>query len=370
VAAVFVNYRVQDQPGYATLVHHALAQEFGSDQVFLASRSIRLGDDFVDQVFDTLRRCQVLIAVIGPEWPGLLGDPRQDWVQREIAEAFSGGRRVIPVLIENAEIPAEADLPRGIAALARCQHLRLRHYTIEDDLAHLVRELRNLLPHLADETRASGATSSFRLARGSRCELVIVPGDIVRCTTADVWVNSENTEMRMARPTDFSVSGAIRFWGSRRDETGRPVDDLISAELDAKVGQRPVAPGTVITTGAGELARTHNVQHVIHVAAVHGEPAAGYRQVADVGGCVRNVLAVAEGLEPLPLRSVLFPLLGTGAARADIAATVESMVTAAMDHLVDHPDTGLRRIQFLGYTRRELEALVKTFQQLPLTRLQ
>ena len=367
---MFVNYRVQDQPGYATLVHQALVGHLGSGQVFLASRSIRLGDDFVAQVFDTLRQCQVLIAVIGPGWKGLLGDPRQDWVQREISEAFSLGIRVIPVLIEDAEVPGEENLPDGITALARCQHLRLRHYTIENDLAHLVRELRNLLPHLADETRASGMTSSFRPAQGPPCEFVIVPGDILRCHTADVWVNSENTEMRMARPTDFSVSGVIRFWGSRRDEAGRMVDDLISAELDAKVRQRPVAPGTVVATGAGELARTHNVLHVIHVAAVHGEPGAGYRQVGDVGGCVRNVLAVAEGLDPLPLRSVLFPLLGTGAARADIRATAQSMVAAAMDHLVDHPDTRLRRVQFLGYTRVEHEALTTTFHQLPLVRLQ
>ncbi|MCR3748948.1 TIR domain-containing protein [Lentzea californiensis] len=369
MAAVFVNYRVQDQPGYATLVHQALARHFGSDQVFLASRSIRLGDDFVDQVFDTLRRCQVLIAVIGSGWRNLLGDPRQDWVQREISDAFSRGMRVIPVLIEDAELPDEADLPDGIAALARCQHLRLRHYTIENDLAHLVQELRGLLPLLADETRASGASFSYRLDESSPCELTIVPGDILRCTTADVWANSENTEMRMARPTDFSVSGVIRFWGSRRDEAGRVVDDLISSELDELVKHRPVAPGTAIATGAGELTRSHNVQHVIHVAAVHGEPGAGYRQVGDVGGCVRNVLAVAEELEHLPLRSVLFPMLGTGAARADVAATAESMVSAAMDHLVDHPDTRLRRIQFLGYTRREHDALTRTFRLHSLTGL-
>ncbi|MGW6445755.1 TIR domain-containing protein [Lentzea sp. NPDC055074] len=367
MAAVFVNYRVLDQPGYATLVHQALAAHFGPGQVFLASRSIRAGDDFVDQVFDTLRRCEVLIAVIGSGWRDLLGDPRQDWVQREISDAFSRGIRVIPVLVEDAEVPAEADLPAGIAALARCQHLRLRHYTIENDLAHLVRELTELL--LADETRASGAPSSYRLAGGPACELTIVPGDILRCTTADVWANSENTEMRMARPTDFSVSGVIRFWGSRRDGAGQVVDDLISGELDAKVERRPVAPGTVIATGAGELTRSHQVRHVVHVAAVHGEPGAGYRQVGDVGRCVRNVLAVAEELDPLPLGSVLFPLLGTGAARADAVSTAESMVSAAVDHLVDHPGTRLRRIQFLGYNRREHDALTRTFRLLPLVGL-
>jgi O-acetyl-ADP-ribose deacetylase (regulator of RNase III) len=358
MASVFVNYRVQDQPGYATLVHQALAQQLGAGEVFLAARSIRLGDDFVDQVFDTLRRCRVLIAVIGRSWPSLLSDPEQDWVQREISDAFSRGMRVIPVLIEDAEVPGEAELPEGIRALARCQHLRLRHYTIANDMAHLVQELRNLLPHLADETRASGALRSFRFEEGPECEFVIVPGDILRCTTADVWVNSENTEMYMARPTDFSVSGLIRFWGAKRDQAGRMTDDPISAELDALVARRPVAPGSVFTTGSGELAHSHHVRHVIHVAAVHGEPGAGYRQVGDVGGCVRNVLVAVEELGH---HSVLFPLLGTGAAGADVLSTAEAMVAGAVDHLADHPGTLLRRILFLGYTRREFDALTTVF---------
>ncbi|HEX7309304.1 TIR domain-containing protein [Lentzea sp.] len=364
MASVFVNYRVQDQPGYATLIHQALTQHLGSDQVFLASRSIHLGDDFVDRVFDTLSRCEVLIAVIGKSWQELLGDPEQDWVQREIVDAFSRGIRVIPVLVEDAQVPL--DLPDGIRALARCQHLRLRHYTIENDLAHLVRELRNLLPHLAD-ARASGPATSFRLSADRGCEFVIVPGDILRCTNADVWVNSENTDMYMARPTDFSVSSIIRFWGASRDNTGRMLDDPIATELESQAEQRPVAPGSVYVTGSGELARTHNVRHIVHVAAVHGEPGAGYRQVGDVGGCVRNVLRTVEQLESR--RSVLFPLLGTGAAGGDLSRTAEAMVSAAVDHVVDHPDTALRRIQFLGYTRREEEALAAVFRVLSLTKI-
>ncbi|SDG06674.1 O-acetyl-ADP-ribose deacetylase (regulator of RNase III), contains Macro domain [Lentzea fradiae] len=363
MASVFVNYRVQDQPGYATLVHQALAQHLGSGQVFLAARSIRLGDDFVDRVFDTLGRCRVLIAVIGRQWGELLGEPGTDWVQREIGVAFSLGMRVIPVLVEDAEVPAEAELPGGIKALARCQHLRLRHYTIEDDLAHLVRELRNLLPHLADDARASGAAEVYRVG-GSRCEFGIVPGDILRCTSADVWVNSENTDMRMARTTDFSVSGIIRFWGARRDQGGQVVDDVVAVELKGQVERRPVAPGSVFVTGSGELARSHGVRHVVHVAAVHGEPGAGYRQVGDVGACVRNVLAAVEGMAEA--RSVLFPLLGTGAAGADVMRTVEAMIPAAVDHVVDHPESRLRRIFFLGYTRREQEALAVVFQRLAL----
>jgi hypothetical protein len=48
---VFVNYRVQEDPGYATLLHRELTQRFGVDSVFLASRSIRAGDDYTHEVF-------------------------------------------------------------------------------------------------------------------------------------------------------------------------------------------------------------------------------------------------------------------------------------------------------------------------------
>ena len=47
------------------------------------------------------------------------------------------------------------------------------------------------------------------------------------------------------KPTDFSVSGIIRFWGAKRDQSGRMINDPISAELEARIAQRPVAPGSV-----------------------------------------------------------------------------------------------------------------------------
>jgi transcriptional regulator with XRE-family HTH domain len=42
-----------------------------------------------------------------------------------------------------------------------------------------------------------------------------VSGDLRRVRCADVWVNSENTEMTMARFDEFSVSSIIRYEGAR-----------------------------------------------------------------------------------------------------------------------------------------------------------
>ena len=372
MAMVFLNYRVREQSGYAALLYRELSQRFGPDQVFLASRSISLGDDFVDRILASVVRSEVLLAIIGPRWLDFLGaaDGEGDWVRRELHAAFSHDVRVIPVLIDDAQLPKQTQLPDDIAALSRCQSLRLRHYAYENDLARLVAELRRVAPTLDKQVHTvlnAPAGITFRLANAPGCRLHVVPGAIRRVRTADIWVNSENTEMLMARHADFSVSGIIRYWGSVRDATGRVVDDLVANELEAIAGpRRPVAPGTAIVTGAGALTATNQVRHVIHVAAVHGEPGKGYQQVRDLHWCVANALTHAERLaEGLRLRSVLFPLLGTGVGGGEVAPTAEAMVTAAIDYLEVNPDTRLRGIQFLGYNQTEFAALADVLRRAP-----
>ncbi len=365
MSVVFVNYRVREQPGYATLLHRVIAEEFGEDQVFIASRSIAPGEDFVREVFATLRGCEVLLALVGPTWLDHLGEGDDDWVQRELREAFASGVRVIPILLEDAELPAPNQLPAGIAALARCQGLRLRHYSIENDLRRLVDELRQVVPSFrsVDELPAKGGEYRLTGETPSPCLLGVVPGSIRNVRGADIWVNSENTEMRMARHHDFSVSGIIRYWGSVRDRYGHVLRDLIAHELEANRGpHRCVAPGTAIVTGPGALATSNQVRHVIHVASVQGEPGAGYRQVRNLDWCVTNVLRCAEDLVPhLPRRSVLFPLLGTGVAGGEVGRTARVMIDAAVDYVRTRSDTGLGRILFLGYNRNEYQAIEAAF---------
>jgi len=159
-AKIFINYRVQEQPGYACLLYYNLSRQFGEQAVFFASSSIRPGDDYATAIAENLRHCSVLLAIIGSLWlyhdrTDLLRAPGAgfDWVRYEIAEAFSAGLRVIPVLIENAELPTQSALPDGIRALARCQYLRLRHHSIEADLSTLSAELVRTIPELRNDLR-------------------------------------------------------------------------------------------------------------------------------------------------------------------------------------------------------------------------
>jgi hypothetical protein len=148
---VFINFRGRDQAGYAVLLDRELTEQFGYDQIFLSSRSIRPGDNFVSEIIRNLRLCEVVLVVIGPDWlaHGFTSSPsrggRVDWVYHEIAEALTAGIRVIPVLVEGAAMPSAADLPPTIAGLSSCQYLRLHHRNIPHDMARIVEEIAILI---------------------------------------------------------------------------------------------------------------------------------------------------------------------------------------------------------------------------------
>ncbi|MFG1606787.1 macro domain-containing protein [Actinoplanes sp. NPDC049265] len=214
----------------------------------------------------------------------------------------------------------------------------------------------------AEPAQPAGRPETFRPAApgATACVLAIRIGRILRVHDADIWVNSENTDMEMARFNDFSISGIIRYHGALRDPAGHVTDDVISRELASAVcGHRPVAPGAAFVTGSGALAATNGVRRIIHVASVQGEPGAGYRQVRHVGACVTNALALADRLatDDPDIRTVLFPVLGAAQTGTSIPQTANDLVAAAADHLTANPASHLRGIYFLAFTDPERAAL-------------
>jgi hypothetical protein len=148
---VFINYRGEDTHSYGALLYTELARQFGVERVFLDAESIPAGADFAAELLRRVRSAQVLLAVIGPRWLTAtdptgrrrIDDP-DDWIRRELTEAFTAGVRVIPVLTDHAQMPVEADLPADIAALSHCQYRHLRHREPTTDLARLVTDLTSL----------------------------------------------------------------------------------------------------------------------------------------------------------------------------------------------------------------------------------
>ena len=149
---LFINYRRDDQPGYAGRLADALESAFGADKVFRDIEDIRPGDDFVVTLQKQLKGIDVMLVVIGPAWltssrDGVRRlDEAEDFVRMEIETGLKSGKPVLPVLVGGALMPTEADLPASIRALARRQAIVLSDVGWSSDVARLIESVRPFLP--------------------------------------------------------------------------------------------------------------------------------------------------------------------------------------------------------------------------------
>lgn len=213
----------------------------------------------------------------------------------------------------------------------------------------------------ADQRPIPGREVITYQLRGSKQQRIqLVTGDLRYVRGIDIWVNSENTNMQMARHFDRSVSSMIRYQGAERDATGTVVRDTIQDELKQRMKRRRSVPAAeVIVTQPGALRESNGVFHIAHVASGEGAPGTGYRPVADLGACVRRVLDRLRELPAEEVRSVVFPLLGTGTARGDLESSAQVLIDAAIAHLQEHPDHPTKSVAFLAYTDLHLRACRK-----------
>src|SRR5688572_929352 len=146
VANVFVSYRREDSAPYAGRICDRLGGALGSEHVFMDVQDINPGMDFVQTIANTVGRCDVLIAVIGPRWVESLkaqGD-EQDFVEYEIAAALDRGITIIPVLVGGARMPGQRDLPPRLQGFNRRQALVINDIDFDRGAEELLRAVQRL----------------------------------------------------------------------------------------------------------------------------------------------------------------------------------------------------------------------------------
>jgi hypothetical protein len=149
---VFISYRRQEASGMAGRLYDRLADRFGDDQVFMDVDTIALGVDFAEVITQAVSTCQVLLAVIGPHWLDATDregrrrlDDLDDIVRLEITAALDRDIRVIPILVEGAQMPRRQELPDDLAKLARRNALILRHESFRADADRLLAAIEPIL---------------------------------------------------------------------------------------------------------------------------------------------------------------------------------------------------------------------------------
>ena len=150
---IFVSYRRQDSQSAAGRLSDHLRDHLDGVPIFRDVETIEPGVDFVDAIDRALRACGVVLAVIGPRWVDAanaqnqrrLDDPN-DYTRLEIATALKrDGVRVIPVLVDGAEMPTTEQLPDDLQALARRNATELTDKRWDFDVSVLVATLRKVL---------------------------------------------------------------------------------------------------------------------------------------------------------------------------------------------------------------------------------
>ncbi|MET9955562.1 toll/interleukin-1 receptor domain-containing protein [Streptomyces sp. NPDC006339] len=148
---IFINYRTGDGNEVAALLDQGLSRRFGDDAVFFAGRCIPAGRGFPRELLTHVRRSSVLLAVMGPDWathPGLRDE--DDWVRREILEAWRCGIDVIPILRgRRTERLSAAALPAELTPLAELNSLRIDSPSHDRDIRHIGDAIAGLVPRLA-----------------------------------------------------------------------------------------------------------------------------------------------------------------------------------------------------------------------------
>jgi CHASE2 domain-containing sensor protein len=189
VPTLFISYRREDAGGRAGRLCDWFKHQFGAARVFLDTETIASGDDFVRVLEARLAGADVLVAVIGPDWldcanaRGRRLDQPDDFVRLEVATALARGKRVVPVLVGGAPMPAEADLPEPLKPLHRCNAIQVDDASFERDFNALVDDIlqrpRGYLRREVDRLT--------RLVRAIERTSLLVPGLALAAVMA-LWV--------------------------------------------------------------------------------------------------------------------------------------------------------------------------------------
>jgi hypothetical protein len=148
---IFLSYRRQDSSHVAGRLYDRFVERFGKGRAFMDVDTMEPGVDFAEAIARAVETCEVLLAIIGPGWLTAkdqqdrrrLEDP-DDIVRLEVEAALARDVRVIPILVENAVMPNQVELPETLVGLARRHAFVVRHESFQSDVERLITSIESV----------------------------------------------------------------------------------------------------------------------------------------------------------------------------------------------------------------------------------
>ena len=131
------------------MIYEAFLRGMSRENIFMDVDSIPLGVNFVKVLEGWVDQCEVLLVLIGAGWIISIDpktgkrrlDNQKDYVRVEVRGALTRDIAVVPVLLDGAELPDEAELPDDIKGLLNRNAEFVEYRTFDADVQRLIKKL-------------------------------------------------------------------------------------------------------------------------------------------------------------------------------------------------------------------------------------
>lgn len=247
---VFINYRREDMPFAALMLHRELKSRFGAENVFFDGVALQPGMDWLREIKLNLTGATgAFLALIGPTWLDTMTAHEQagtqDYVAQEIELGLQNRWTFIPVLLNDAPLPDLTSLQPSIQAFRGRQTAHLRMTSWDNDIGDLTVRLDEIGAH--PPVIAVGTTSAITLGSGP-------PDDTGGTETRDpeiLSVDDEHYETLIDEADNLVI-----FLGARAnvDDQERPLPSGPTMPLDDTGLAEYLAAKARMKSGERELA--------------------------------------------------------------------------------------------------------------------
>lgn len=211
---IFISYRRADSADFTVALYNELRLHFDEKCIFRDINNIPPGMEFAEVLSNALDQSAVVLAIIGPEWISVSGqrlfDP-SDWVRQELAQSLQRNIRVVPILVNGADLPSEAQLPPDLHPLRKRQFHRIDNPRFEYDVKALALGIQDLIPLRKARPKPLSVNSSWdNVFKGILVLLMLM--SIALITYAWFFSEEETTEKLIM--SAFGGVGIVGGWAA------------------------------------------------------------------------------------------------------------------------------------------------------------
>lgn len=141
---VFISYRRSDSGSAAGRIQNDLSEHFGAKRIFVDEARIEPSAVWRKSIETALVNCKVGIVVIGKHWLSDRLTQENDVLRWEVATLLES-KVTLPILVDDATIPALDQLPDGLARLPSIQAIPIGNSTWTATMSALIQTIESIL---------------------------------------------------------------------------------------------------------------------------------------------------------------------------------------------------------------------------------